>query len=70
MVTGHQKHVHVLVEPSPRCTGVFVLGNTSELKLGGSNVTVVFRNLSGWDVILEPHTEIGTVTATNIVPSM
>ena len=70
MVTGHQEHVHVLVEPSPKCIRVFVLGNTSELKPGGSDVTVVFRNLSGQDVILEPCTEIGTVTAANIVPSM
>ena len=28
-VMGHQKHVHVLVEPSPKCTSVFVPGNTS-----------------------------------------
>ena len=45
MVTGHQKHVHVLVEPSPKCTSVFFLGNTSELRPGGSGVTVVLRNL-------------------------
>ena len=32
MVTGHQKHVHVLVEPSPKCMSVFVLGKTSELR--------------------------------------
>ena len=70
MVIGHQKHVHVIVEPSPEGTSVFVLGNTSELKPGGSDVTLVLRNLSGWDVTLEPHTEIGTVTATNIAPSM
>ena len=69
MVMGHQKHVYVLVEPSPRCASVFVLGNTSELKPGGSDVTVVHRNLSGQDVTLEPYTEIGTVTAANIVPS-
>ena len=30
-VRGHKKHVHVLVEPSPKCTSVFVPGNTSEL---------------------------------------
>ena len=30
-VTGHQKHFHVLVEPSPTCTSIFVPGNTSEL---------------------------------------
>ena len=69
MVMGHQKWVHVLVEPLPKHASVFVLGNTSELKSGGSDVTVVLRNLSAWDVTLEPCTEIGTVTATNIVPS-
>ena len=69
MVTGHQKHVHVLVEPSPKCMSVSVLGNTSKLRPGGSGVTVVVRNLSGRDITLEPCTEIGTVTATNIVPS-
>ena len=35
MVTGHQKCVHLLVEPSPKCTSIFVVGNTSELRLGG-----------------------------------
>ena len=70
MVTGHQKHVHVLVKPSPKCTSVFVAGNTSALRPGGSGVTVVLRNLSGRDITLEPHDEIGTITATNIVPSM
>ena len=53
MVTGHQKCVHVLVEPSPKCTSVFVLGNTSELRPGVSGVTVVLRNLSGRDITLE-----------------
>ena len=69
MVTGNWKSVHVLVEPSPKCTSVFLLGNTPELRPGGSGVTVVLRNLSGRDVILEPCTEIGTVTAINIIPS-
>ena len=69
-VTGQQKCVHVLVEPSPKCTSIFVLGNASELKPGGSGVTVVLRNLSGRDITLESCTEIGTVTAANIVPSM
>ena len=68
-VTGHQKHVHVLVEPSPKCTTMLILGNTSELRPGRSDVTVVLRNSSGRDVTLEPCTEIGTVTAANIVPS-
>ena len=49
---------------------VFVPGNTSELIPGGSGVTVVLRNLSGRDITLESHTEVGTVTTTNIVPSM
>ena len=40
-VTGHQKHVHVLVEPSPNCTSIFVPGNTSELIPGESGVAVV-----------------------------
>ena len=69
-ITGHQKHVHVLVEPSLNCMSVFVPGNTSELIPGGSGVTVVLRNLSGWDITLESHSEVGTVIATNIVPSM
>ena len=30
-VTGHQKHVYELVEPSPKCTSIFVSGNKSEL---------------------------------------
>ena len=70
MVTGHQKHVHVLMEPSPKCTSVFILGNTSELRLGGSGVRIVLRNLSGRDITLKQCTEIGTVTTPNIVPSM
>ena len=69
-VTGHQKHVHVLVEPSPKCKSIFVPGNTSELIPGGSGVAVVLRNLSGRDVTLEPHTEVGIVTIANIVPSL
>ena len=69
-VTGHQKCVHVLVEPSPNCTSVFVPGNTSELIPGGSGVTVILRNLSGKDITLESHTEVGTVTTANIDPSM
>ena len=40
-VMGHQKCVHVLMEPSPKCTNVFVLGNTSELIPGELGVTVV-----------------------------
>ena len=68
MITGHQKHVHVLMELSPKCTNVFILGNTSELRPGRSDVTVILRNMSGRDVTLKPHTKIGTVTAANLVP--
>ena len=46
-VTGHQKHVHVLVQPSPKCKSIFVPGNTSKLIPRGSGVTIVLRNLSG-----------------------
>ena len=69
-VTGHQKHVHVLVEPSPKCTSVFVPGNTSELIPGELGVTVVLRNLSGREVTLVPHIEVGIVTTAYIVPSI
>ena len=69
-VTGHQKRVHVLVEASPKCMSIFVPGNTSKLIPGGSGVAVVLRNLLGRDVTLEPHTEVGIVTAANIVPSI
>ena len=34
-VTGHQRHVHVLVEPSPNCTSILIPGNTSKLIPGG-----------------------------------
>ena len=68
--TGHQKHVHVLVEPSPKCTSIFVPGSTSILIPGGSGVAVVLRNLSGRNVTLEPHTKVGLVTTANIVPSI
>ena len=69
-VTGHQKCVHVLVEPSSKCPSVYVPGNTSELVPGGLGVTVVLRNLLGRDITLESCTGVGTVTAANIVPSM
>ena len=35
-ITGHHKHVHVLMELSPKCVNVFIPGNTSELKPGKS----------------------------------
>ena len=44
-ITGH-KCVHVLVESSPKCTTVFILGNTSELKPGNSNIEVIVINKS------------------------
>ena len=69
-VTGHQKHAHVLVEPSPKCMSIFGLGNTSKLIPGGSDLAVVLRHLSGRNVTLEPHSEVGIVTAANIVPSI
>ena len=69
-VTGHQKHVHVLVEPSRKCTSIFVPGNTSELIPGGSGVAVILQRLSEREIILEPHTEVGMVTAANIVLSI
>ena len=46
-ITGHHKCVHVLVESSPKCTNVFILGNTSELKPGNSDIEVVIQNRSG-----------------------
>ena len=61
MITGHQKHVHVLVESSPKCVNVFIPGNTSELSPGKSEVRVVIQNRSGKDMKLKPCTEIGTV---------
>ena len=69
MITGHQKHVHVFMELSPKCVNVFIQGNTSELKPGKSEVEVVIQNRSEKDVKLKPHTKIGTVIAANIVPT-
>ena len=43
MITGHHKHVHVLVELSPKCVNVFVPGNTSELRPGKSEIKVVIQ---------------------------
>ena len=57
------------MKPSPNCTSVLVPGNTSKLIPGGSGVALVLRNLSGRDVTLESHTEVGIVTPANIVPS-
>ena len=69
MITGHHRCVHVLVELSPKCTNVFVLGNTSELKPGNSDIEVIIQNRSGRDVKLKLGTKIGTVIATNIIPT-
>ena len=49
---------------------VFILGNTSELKPGNSNIEVVIQNRAEKDVKLKPDTEIGTVIAANIVPTL
>ena len=67
MITGHHKHVHVLVELSPKCVNVFVQGNTSELRPGKSEIEVVIQNRSGKAMKLESHTKIGTVITANIV---
>ena len=69
-ITGHHKCVHVLMELSPKCTNVFILGNTSELKPGNSDIEVVIQNRAEKDVKLKPGTEIGTVIAANIVQTM
>ena len=69
-ITGHHKCVHVLVELSPKCMNVFVLGNTSELKPGNSDIEVEIQNRSGRDVKLKPGTKIGTIIEANIIPTM
>ena len=68
-ITWHFKHVHVLMELSPKCMSVFILWNTSELKPGKSEVEVVIQNRSGKDEKLKACTKIGTVIAANIVPT-
>ena len=69
-ITGHRKCVHVLLELSPKCMNVFILGNTSEVKPGNSGVEVVIQNRAEKDVKLKPGTEIGTVIAANMIPTM
>ena len=69
-ITGHHKCVHVLMESSPKCMNVFIPWNISELKPDNSNIVVVIQNRSGKDVKLKPGTEISTVIAANIVPTM
>ena len=58
-ITGHHKCIHVLMESSHKCMNVFVLGNTSELRPGNSDI--IIHNRSDRDVKLKPGTEIGTV---------
>ena len=70
MITRHHKHIHVLMESSHKCMNVFILGNTSELKPGKSDIEVVIQNRSGTDMKLKPGTKIGTVIADNIVLTM
>ena len=60
----------MLVEPSPKCQNIFILGNTTELKPGGSQVDVVLQNLAGREITLEPHTEGGIISAANKIPPM
>ena len=67
MITGHQKHVHVLMGLSHKCMNVFVLGNTSKLRPGNSHIEVVFQNRSDRDAKLKPGTEIGTLITANII---
>ena len=68
MITGYHKHVHVLMEVSLKCVNVFVLGNTSELRPGNSDIEVMIHNRSEKDVKLKPCTEIGSVITANTVP--
>ena len=69
-ITGHHKHIHVLMELSHKCMNVFILGNTSKLKTGNSNIEVVIQNRSERDMKLKPGTEIGNVITTNIILTM
>ena len=69
-ITGHHKCINVLMESSHKCMNVFILGNTSKLRPGNSDIEVVIQNRSEKDVKLKPDTEIGTVIAANIIPTM
>ena len=69
-ITGHHKCIHVLMESSPKCTNVFVLGNISELKPENSDKEVLIQNRSGKGMKLIPGTKIGAVIAANIIPTM
>ena len=66
-ITGHHKHVHVLVESSHKCKNIFILGNTSELRPG---IEGVIQNRSDKDMKLKPGTEIGTVITANSILTM
>ena len=59
LIPGHHKHVHALVELSPKCVNAFVPGNTSKLRPGKSEVKVVIQNRCEKDMKFKPHTEIG-----------
>ena len=59
MITGYHKHIHMFMELSHKCMNVFILGNTSELRPGNSNIEVVIQNRSKRDMKLKPGTEIG-----------
>ena len=69
-ITEHHKSVHVLIESSPKCMNVFILGHTSELKPGNSNIEVVIQNRAEKDMRLKQGKKIGTVITANIVPTM
>ena len=49
MITGHHKHIHVLVESSHKCMNVFILGNTSELRPG--NIIPTMQVSNDFDVV-------------------
>ena len=70
MITGHHKHVYVLIGQSHKCMNVLVPENTSELKPGNSDIEVVIQNRSGRDVKMKPGTDTGTIIAANIVLTM
>ena len=46
------------------------MGNTTELKPGRSQVDLVLRNLSGREVTLKSHAEVGMISAANKIPPM
>ena len=59
-----------MLEPSHKCQNILVQGNTTELKPGGSQVDVKVWNLSGRDVTLKPHTEVGMISTASKIPPM